>query len=255
MNKFEGLRKKFEEKEKLVMLTAYDVVMGRILDEAGIDLVLVGDSMAMVVLGDKNTKEISLDEMINHTRAVSRGVEKAIVIGDMPIGTYDEPEQALENTRKFLDAGADAIKIEGNKREVLKKLIENGIQVQAHLGLLPQTAKEMKVQGRTEEQAKEILRDAKEVAEQGCFSLVLEGVPQKLAKRITKEIDIPTIGIGAGIHCSGQVLVINDLLGLFDDFKQKFVKRYADVRKTIFDAVVEFKKDVKNGKFPDETHS
>ena len=257
MNPFE-LREKMIEKSRerrLVMLTAYDYQMARILDEAGIDMILIGDSLGMTVMGYKDTKSVTIEEMIHHTRATGRGVKSAILVGDMPIHTYDTPEMALKNARRFIESGAHTVKIEGNKPDVIQELIGSGIPVMGHLGLLPQTAKRFKVKGKRKKEAEKIFKDAQELDSLGVFSIVLESIPKRLAKRITKAVDAPTIGIGAGVHCDGQVLVINDLLGMDESFKPKFVKRYAHLERIIRKAVRQFIEDVQNERFPDEKHT
>lgn len=253
--KFQKLQEKYKSGKKIVMLTAYDYPIAKILDNAGIDMILVGDSVAMTQLGLKDTKSMTMNEMLHHSKAVCRAVENAIVIGDMPIGTYDKPEQALNNAKSFIKVGCNAVKLEGAKLEEIKLLIENEIPVMGHLGLLPQTAESYKVQGRTKNEAEKILREAKQLNELGIFSLVLECIPTNLAKKITEKINIPTIGIGAGKYCSGQVLVINDILGLDKEFNPKFVKKYLNLYEEILQAVKEFKSDVEKGKFPSDKNS
>ncbi len=248
---FSGLR----EKKKIVMLTAYDCQMAKLLDETGIDLILVGDSLGMVVLGLKDTKNVSMGQMLHHTGAVASSVKNTPVIADMPAHSCDTVDTALHNAKLLLGAGADAVKIEGNKQEAIKALLEERIPVMGHLGLLPQTAEQYCVQGRDKGKAEEIFQDAVALANLGVFAIVLECVPTALAKRITDSIAVPTVGIGAGMHCSGQVLVINDLLGLDPGFKPKFVKRYAELAEEIKGAVSKFKQDVLNERFPDKEHS
>jgi len=245
---------KLKGNKKVVMLTAYDYQVARLVEQAGVDLILVGDSLGMVVLGYETTKKVSMDEMLHHTRAVARGAKNTPIIGDMPIGSYATPEIALENARKFIEAGADGVKVEGCVKDVIEKLVSDGIPVMGHLGLLPQTAERYSVVGKGEE-GERIFRDSLAVDRLGVFSLVLECVPEQLAKRITENVKSITIGIGAGKYCDGQVLVINDLLGMDDSFKPKHVKRYANLAETIRNAVVAFKRDVEGGKFPDEAHS
>ena len=230
-------------------LTAYDYATSRLVDEAGIDLVLVGDSLAMVVLGHENTLAVTVDEMLHHTRSVARGATHSFIIGDMPIRSYGNPESALKNARRFLQAGAKAVKIEGNKPEVLTALVKAGIPVMGHLGLLPQTAKTYKVQGKDEEAAAQIYHDALALEKLGAFALVLECIPRSLAEKITQSVKIPTIGIGAGPECSGQVLVLHDILGL-SDFEGKFVKKYCNLKDEITIAVGNFKNEVQTGQFP-----
>lgn len=237
------------------MLTAYDYPTAKIMDEAGIDIILVGDSLGMVVLGYKDTKSVTLQDVLHHTKAVARGVKNSKVVGDMPINTYDTEEQAVENAKKFIEAGAHAVKIEGNKPSIIKALIKNKISVMAHLGLLPQTAEEYKVQGKDEESANKIYNDAIEVDKLGVFSIVLECIPKDLARRITEDTKAPTIGIGAGPGCNGQVLVVNDILGLSGAFTAKFTKKYVDLSKYMKKAIEQYKEEVESGKFPGDEHS
>jgi 3-methyl-2-oxobutanoate hydroxymethyltransferase len=250
----EKIRRK-KGKEKIVMLTAYDYQTAKILDEVGIDLILVGDSLGMVVQGYSDTKSVTMADMIYHTKAVARGAKKTPIIGDMPINTYNKPEQALANAKKFIEAGAHGVKIEGNKPEVIKALLNAGIPVQGHLGMLPQTADAYKVRGKTPEEAEQIFRDALELDKLGVFSIVLECIPESLAKRITEAVKAPTIGIGAGKYCDGQVLVINDMLGMDLSFKPKFVKRYAELYTVIKNAVAKFVEEVSNGAYPADEHT
>ncbi|HDI06810.1 MAG TPA: 3-methyl-2-oxobutanoate hydroxymethyltransferase [Candidatus Bathyarchaeota archaeon] len=237
------------------MLTAYDYQTAKILDAVGIDVILVGDSLGMVFQGCKDTKSVTMEAMIYHTRAVARGARNTPVIGDMPIHSYDTVEDALENARLFIEAGADGVKIEGNKPEIIKALIAEGIPVMGHVGLLPQTAEAYKVRGKTAEEAEKIFRDALEVDGCGVFSIVLECIPESLAKRITENVKAPTIGIGAGKYCDGQVLVINDMLGFDDSFAPKYLKKYADLNKIIKNAVKRFMEEVRSGVYPDEEHT
>jgi len=250
----ESIRRK-KGKEKIVMLTAYDYQTAKILDAVGIDVILVGDSLGMVFQGCKDTKSVTMEAMIYHTRAVARGARNTPVIGDMPIHSYDTVEDALENARLFIEAGADGVKIEGNKPEIIKALIAEGIPVMGHVGLLPQTAEAYKVRGKTAEEAEKIFRDALEVDGCGVFSIVLECIPESLAKRITENVKAPTIGIGAGKYCDGQVLVINDMLGFDDSFAPKYLKKYADLNKIIKNAVKRFMEEVRSGVYPDEEHT
>ena len=239
-----------KSKEKIVMLTAYDYPMARLMDNI-VDIILVGDSLGMVVLGHENTLKVTMQDMIRATEAVSRGAKTPLIVGDMPIGTYDNNEDALKNAKLFLRAGANVVKIE-RKPEIAEFIIKNGIDVMGHIGLTPQTITNFKVQGKNEDDAERLLEEAKQMEKSGCFSLVLECIPISLAKKITEAISIPTIGIGAGQFCDGQVLVSHDLLGLFDKFKPRFVKRYAEIGEQIKKAFLEYKKDVKEGKFPTE---
>jgi 3-methyl-2-oxobutanoate hydroxymethyltransferase len=248
--------------EKITCLTAYDYSFARILDEAGVEMLLVGDSLACVVQGNHNTLAVTMDEMIYHTRLVARGRKRALVIGDMPFLSYQvSKEKALENAGRFLQAGgAEAVKLEGGVtvRETIEALVKAGIPVMGHIGLTPQSVHQFggyKIQGRQKERRESVLQDAIAVEDAGAFSLVLEGMPVDLAEEITGRLKIPTIGIGAGIGCDGQVLVVHDMLGLFDDFQPKFVKRYADVKKVILEAAKEYISDVKEKKFPTEEHS
>ena len=250
----ERIRQK-KGKEKIVMLTAYDYQTAKILDEVGIDLILVGDSLGMVVQGYSDTKSVTMADMIYHTKAVARGAKKTPIIGDMPINTYNTPEQALANAKKFIEAGAHGVKIEGNKPEVVKALLNAGIPVQGHVGMLPQMADAYRVKGKKPEEAEQIFRDALELDRLGVFSIVLECIPESLAKRITEAVKAPTIGIGAGKYCDGQVLVINDMLGMDLSFKPKFVKRYAELYAVIKDAVAKFVEEVSNGVYPDDEHT
>lgn len=241
--------------KKVVMLTAYDYQMAKILDDAGVDIILVGDSLGMVVLGHENTKSVTMADMIRHTEAVARGAMSALIVGDMPIATYNNVEDALRNARSLMDAGADAVKLEGDKPEVTKALISSGIPVMGHVGLLPQTADQLKVRGKKRSEAERIYEDALYLDGLGVFSIVLECIPLRLARRITEAVKSMTIGIGAGAHCDGQVLVVNDLLGMEEGFKPKHVKRYAHLSKNISDAVQRFIEEVRSGKFPDDEHS
>ncbi|RJS79075.1 3-methyl-2-oxobutanoate hydroxymethyltransferase, partial [Candidatus Bathyarchaeota archaeon] len=211
---FENEIRRKKGKEKIVMLTAYDYQMAKILDETGIDLILVGDSLGMVVKGEKDTKNVTMEEMIYHTKAVARGAKKTPIIGDMPIKSCDTVEKALKNARKFLDAGAQGVKVEGNRPNVVKALINAGIPVMGHVGMLPQFSETYRVKGKKPEEAERIFNDALNLDKLGVFSIVIECVPESLGKRITESVKAPTIGIGAGKHCDGQVLVINDLLGM-----------------------------------------
>ena len=247
--------KMLKKKRKIVILTAYDYQIAKILDSIGIDLVLVGDSLGMVVLGYKNTKSVTTQELLHHTRAVARGAENIPIIGDMPINSYNTIADALKNAKDFLNAGAHGVKIEGNKPEIIKALLNEGIPVMGHVGLLPQTAEKYRVRGKDEVEAEKIFSDALELDELGVFMIVLECVPESLAKRITETVETPTIGIGAGKYCDGQVLVINDMLGLDESFTPKYLKRYANLNHVIKQAVTKFKEEVLDGKYPDREHT
>jgi 3-methyl-2-oxobutanoate hydroxymethyltransferase len=248
--------------EKITCLTAYDYSFARILDEAGVEMLLVGDSLGCVVQGGANTLAVTMDEMIYHTRLVVRGCKRALVIGDMPFMSYQiGKDEALRNAGRFFkEAGAEAIKLEGGVavQESIRAIVDAGMPVMGHVGLTPQSVHQFggyKIQGRDKERREAVLRDAVAVAEAGAFAVVLEGIPQDLAGEISERLAIPTIGIGAGLQCDGQVLVIHDMLGLFDDFVPKFVKRYADVKQTMLGAVKEFVGEVKERKFPAQAHS
>ncbi len=242
-------------KEEIIMLTAYDYQIARILDEEQIDIILVGDSLGMVVQGYTDTKSVTMEDMLYHTRAVARGAKNTPIIGDMPLNSDNTVEDALRNAKVFLDAGAHGVKIEGNKTDVVEALISNGIPVMGHVGLLPQTASAYKVRGKAPEEALRIHQDAVELDKVGVFSMVLESMPESLAKRITGAVGALTIGIGAGKHCDGQVLVINDMLGLDPTFSPKYVKRYANLNQVIKQAVEDFRQDVRAGKYPDDEHT
>ncbi len=241
--------------EKFAVLTAYDATTAHFLEEAGIELILVGDSLANCVLGYTDTKSISLEEMLHHTRAVARGAANTPIIGDMPINTYTNPSLAVINAKKFLGTGAHGVKIEGAKIEVVEALHEKGIEVMGHIGLTPQTAEQYKVQGKESGDAERLKDEASALEKAGCFSLVLECIPSSLAKEITESVKIPTIGIGAGKYCDGQVLVLSDVLGLTNGKNPKFAKQYADLGNEIKNAVKSFRDEVKGGKFPSEEFS
>ena len=252
------MRLLFEKKrsgEKIVALTAYDTPTARILDEAGIDLVLVGDSVGMVLLGYPSTRFVTMEEMLHHIRAVRRGVKRAVVIGDLPYHSYRTPKEALSNARRFLEAGCDGVKVEGGEAIalVIRHLRRHRIPVQGHLGLLPQSVKPgdpFRLKARTAEAARRLLEEAGLLEALGVFSLVLECVPQEVAAAVTRALRIPTIGIGSGSECDGQILVINDLLGLTPQFSPRFVKQYADLSKAIRIAVGRYGRDVRSGRFP-----
>ncbi len=248
--------------EKIAMVTAYDAPSGRIADAAGVDLILVGDSAAMVVLGYDSTVPASMDEMVMLTRAVTRGARRPLVIADMPFGSFQvSDESALENAIRFVkEAGADGVKLEGAGPSLsrVRALVGAGIPVMGHIGLTPQSATMLggfKAQGRSAEKARQLLADARELEAAGCFSLVLEAVPAPIAKRITQTLSIPTIGIGAGAECDGQVLVWHDLLGLYAGRAPRFVKQYANLAPEITEALERFVADVRSGAFPEEQHT
>ena len=248
--------------KKITVLTAYDYPLASLVDRAGIDIILVGDSLANVALGLDSTTEIGMSEMIHHAKAVNRGVKHALVVGDMPYEAYQiDVFKAVENAKRFVDeAGCDAIKLEWFDQclEVAEMVVAQGIPVMGHVGLTPQTAEKLggfKVQGKDSDSAKKIIENAKALEERGCFSVVLECIPSALAEIITKRLCIPTIGIGAGVYCDGQVLVTNDLLGLFDRHIPKFVKKYVNLSESITKGIEQFRDEVKSGKFPDESYS
>jgi 3-methyl-2-oxobutanoate hydroxymethyltransferase len=248
--------------EKIAMVTAYDAPSGRIADAAGVDLILVGDSAAMVVLGYDSTVPASMDEMVMLTRAVTRGARRPLVIADMPFGSFQvSDETAMENAIRFVkEAGADAVKLEGAGPSLsrVRALVGAGIPVMGHIGLTPQSATMLggfKAQGRSADKARQLLADARELEAAGCFLLVLEAVPAPVAKRITETLSIPTIGIGAGAECDGQVLVWHDLLGLYAGRAPRFVKQYANLAPEITAALERFVADVRSGVFPEEQHT
>jgi 3-methyl-2-oxobutanoate hydroxymethyltransferase len=248
--------------ERISCLTAYDYSFARILDEAGVEMLLVGDSLGCVVQGGANTLAVTMDEMIYHTRLVARGRKRALVIGDMPFMSYQTgKDDALRNAGRFFkEAGAEAIKLEGGVavQDAIRAIVDAGMPVMGHIGLTPQSVHQFggyKIQGREKQRREALLRDAMAVEQAGAFAVVLEGMPEDLAGEITERLAIPTVGIGAGVECDGQVLVIHDMLGLFDDFAPKFVKRYADVKQTMLGAVKEFVGEVKERKFPAAQHS
>lgn len=248
-----------ERGERFAMLTAYDFPTAQILDEAGVPVLLVGDSLANVVLGYDSTIPVTMEEMVHHTRAVARGATNALIVGDMPFGSYQASvEDGMRNGMRLLkEGGAHAVKMEGAHVELIDGLVRAGVPVMGHLGLTPQSVHQFggyKVQGRSEESQAAIVRGAKEIEEAGAFAVVLEAVPSELAARITRSLSIPTIGIGAGAECDGQVLVINDLIGLNDGRAPKFVKRYADVRGMIGEAARAFVDEVARGAYPGPEH-
>ena len=248
--------------EKIAMLTAYDYSTAQVLDKAEVDAILVGDSVAMVVLGHENTYNITIDEMLIFIKAVSRGAKNSFIIGDMPFMSYNlSVEQGLENAGKMIKAGANAVKLEGCNEHIInlvKRCTESGIPVLGHLGFTPQLMNTIgghKIQGKTSDKIEAILESAKKLQEAGCFGIVLELMPADSAKYITENLKIPTIGIGAGVNCSGQIVVIDDILGKFTDFTPKFVKKYANLHDEILKGVETYKKEVKNMIFPSDKES
>ena len=254
--------KKKSEGKKITMLTAYDYPTAQIVDQAGIDMILVGDSLGMVVQGVSSTLPVTMEEMLYHTRMVSRAASSAMVVGDMPFLSYQtHREEAVRNAGRFLkEAGAEAVKLEGGTQmaEAIRAIVNAGIPVMAHIGLTPQyvhTLGGFKVQGKDEAAREKILADARAVQDAGAFAVVLEAIPASLATEIHEILHIPTIGIGAGPDCDGQVLVLHDLLGLFDRFTPKFVKKYANLKDQALKAVTDYKQEVESGSFPSKEHS
>ncbi|GAB6076612.1 3-methyl-2-oxobutanoate hydroxymethyltransferase [Desulfurobacterium crinifex] len=252
---------KKKKREKITILTAYDYLTAKIVDSAGVDAILVGDSLGMVVLGYPSTIPVTMEEMIHHTKAVVRGRKNAMVIFDMPFLSYQTGirDAILNAGRALKETGCDAVKIEGGveQKETIRALVDAGIPVMGHIGLQPQSVKTLggyRLRGKGEEREK-LIEDAKAVEEAGAFAVVLEKIPSDLAKEITELLSIPTIGIGAGKYCDGQVLVFHDMVGLFEEFKPKFVKRYAELGKLAREAVKQYIEEVKSEKFPDEEHS
>ena len=252
----EILEKK-KQGEPILILTAYDALWASLLAESGVEIILVGDSVGMVLLGYETTTSVTMDEMIHHAKAARRGAPEAFLIGDMPFGSYHQsPQESVANAFRFIrEAGCDAVKIEWHSRvvEMVQGMIAAGIAVMGHVGLTPQTASQLggyKVQGKDPQRAREILEGAIALEKAGCFSVVLECIPEQLAAQITRKLEIPTIGIGAGSQVGGQVLVTQDLLGLFDRFIPKFVKRYANLRQEAVQAIRQFAQEVKEKKFP-----
>ncbi|OGX42349.1 MAG: 3-methyl-2-oxobutanoate hydroxymethyltransferase [Omnitrophica WOR_2 bacterium RIFCSPLOWO2_12_FULL_51_24] len=254
--------KKKGEGRKITLLTAYDYPSGRLIDEAGVDIILIGDSLAMTVLGYESTVPITMDEMVHHAKAAKRGVKYALMVGDMPFMTYNiGDKETVRNAGRFIkEGGCGAVKIEGGTEMtgVVKTLVKAGIPVLGHIGLTPQTAVQLggfKVQGKDAKGAQRLLDSALALEKAGCFAIILECVPDKLAKLITERLAIPTIGIGAGPYCDGQALVTNDMIGLFDRFTPRFVKKYADLWPLLLNAFRRYRDEVEGGKFPTEEHS
>jgi len=250
-----------KNKRKITMLTAYDYPLASLEDKAGIDMILVGDSLANVVLGLDSTTKVGMSEMLHHAKAVTRAVKRALVVGDMPYESYQvHPDEAVKNAKRFIDeASCDVVKLEWFDKclEVTEKIIKAGIPVMGHIGLTPQTADKLgglKVQGKDAETAKRLIEQAQALEKLGCFSIVLECVPDKISRIITEKLKIPTIGIGAGPDCDGQVLVAHDMLGLFDRYTPKFVKKYVNLSTLISKAVEEYINEVTQGKFPAAQH-
>jgi 3-methyl-2-oxobutanoate hydroxymethyltransferase len=257
-----SLQEKKQRREPITSLTAYDYATARLVDEAGIDIILVGDSLAQVILGYENTLPVTMEEMLHHTRAVRRGVKRALLVADMPYASYHiGPEETLRNAARFLkDAGAEAVKIEGGEKraDLIRRLVDAEVPVMGHIGLTPQSLHVMggyKVQGKTLGAVERLMRDALALDRAGVFSMVLEGIPREVAAMITAEVQAPTIGIGAGPECDGQILVLHDLLGLTFSPPAKFVRQYADAASVISPAVEAYKNDVQAGSYPADGES
>jgi 3-methyl-2-oxobutanoate hydroxymethyltransferase len=250
------------EGKRFAMLTAYDYPTALLEDRAGIEVILVGDSLAMTVLGFENTLPVTMDAMIHHTKAVTRGAKYALIIGDMPFMSYNTSERdAILNAGRFMkEGGADAVKLEGGAsvKETVKAIVRAGIPVMGHIGLTPQTISMLggfKVQGKDAQGAQKIIDDALSLEDAGAFSVLLEAVPAPIAKRVTERLTVPTVGIGAGVHCDGQVLVVHDMLGLFDRFTPKFAKRYVNLSELMLKAFDSYREEVTKGTFPTDQHS
>ena len=256
------LQQKKEKGEKITMLTAYDYPTAMLVDRAGIDIILVGDSLAMVVLGHESTVAVTMDEMIHHCKAVSKGARYPLLVGDMPFLSYQVTvEKAIANAGRFLkEGGMDVVKLEGGQEmaATVKAIVDAGIPVMGHIGLTPQSISKLggyKVQGRDVAAARKLLDDAVALEEAGCFAIILEAIPDRVAKLITERVSIPTIGIGAGRDCDGQVLVLHDMIGLFDRFTPRFVKRYTNIFPQVIEALESYRDEVLAGTFPTDEHS
>ena len=247
--------------EKFSMVTAYDYPTALVAEKAEIDVLLVGDSLAMVVLGLPSTVSITMDEMLHHCRAVSRGAPNSFLVGDMPFMSYTNADEAVHNAGRFLkESNMDAVKLEGGAlvAPIAKAMVDAGVPVMGHIGLTPQTVSKLggyKVQGKDATAARQLITDAKALQDAGCFSIVLEAIPDRVAALITEAVSVPTIGIGAGVDCDAQVLVMHDLLGIFDRFVPKFVKQYAQLQPQMVDALRQYKNEVLDGTFPTQAHS
>lgn len=251
-----------KNKHKIVTLTCYDASMSKLLSNLDVNILLVGDSVGMVKLGYPNTLSVTIEDMINHTKAVKRGnTGKKLIVSDMPYMTYENnPQEAVINAKKLIDAGADAVKVEGGQEilQSIKEILNANIAVMGHLGLMPQSVEKIggfKVQCRDDKSAQKLLEDSLALQQAGVFSIVFECIPQMVAKNVTEKLDIPTISCGAGKYCDGQVLVLDDMLGMFSDFTPKFVKKYANLAQTIKDAVELYSKEVQTEKFPKEENT
>lgn len=257
-----SLMQKKRKGEKITVLTAYDYSTAKLLDQAGIDIALVGDSLGMVVLGYESTLPVTMDDMLHHTKAVARGVSRTMVVGDMPFMSYQiNPEEALANAGRFLqEGGAHAVKLEGGipVAETVARIVDAGIPVMGHLGMTPQSVRKFggfRVQGKSQSDAERIINDAKALEEAGVFAIVLELIPKDLARQITESVSVPTIGIGAGPYCDGQVQVTNDILGMYGEFHPKHAKKYANFSEAMTTALKNYIDEVKAGVFPGEEHS
>jgi len=257
-----SLKEKRLKQERISMVTAYDYSTAMLVDKAGIDMILVGDSLGNVVLGYENTLAVTMEDMIHHSKAVVRGTRNAMVVGDMPFLSYHiSIEEAVRNAGRFVqEAGVQAVKLEGGQERIatVKAILDAQIPVMGHIGLTPQSVNAFggfKVQGKDLETANKLIKDAKALDAAGVFAIVLEGVPAKLAQRVTAEVSVPTIGIGAGVYCDGQVLVINDMLGMTSGHVPKFVKKFANLEPLIISALQDYKREVEEGTFPGEEHS
>lgn len=255
------LQARKEQGQPITMLTAYDYPTGLLVDRAGIDIILVGDSLAMVVLGHENTVSVTMEEMLHHCRAVARGARYPLLVGDMPFMSYQvDRREAVRNAGRFLKEGnMDVVKLEGGQEmaDTVKAIVDAGIPVMGHIGLTPQSISKLggfRVQGKNVEAAKKLLEDARALEEAGVFAIILEAIPDRLAGLIAQRVGVPTIGIGAGPNCDGQVLVLHDMIGLFDRFTPKFVKRYANIFPVITEALAQYKKEILEGTFPQPEH-
>ena len=244
-----------KSREKITVLTGYDSTMATLCDE--VDVILVGDSAGMVMLGYDDTRNVTMDDMIRFTTAVKNAKTNSLIVTDLPINSYENKDSAITNSKRLVEAGAHAVKLEGGKEigKIIKAVVDSGIPVMGHLGLLPQTAEKYSVQAKKSEDAVDLLQDAKNLEESGVFSIVFEMVTSDVAKMITKNVKVPTIGIGSGINCDGQVLVVHDMLGMFEKIKPKFAKRYLNLSEEIRNAINSYVKDVKEEKFPGQEHT
>ena len=244
-----------KSREKITVLTGYDSTMTTLCDK--VDVILVGDSAGMVMLGYDDTRDVTMDDMIRFTTAVKNAKTNSLIVTDLPINSYENEDSAITNSKRLVEAGAHAVKLEGGKEigKIIKAVVDSGIPVMGHLGLLPQTAEKYSVQAKKSEDAVDLLQDAKNLEESGVFSIVFEMVTSDVAKIITKSLNVPTIGIGSGINCDGQVLVVHDMLGMFEKIKPKFAKRYLNLSEEIRNAINSYVKDVKEEKFPGQEHT